>query len=307
MISRVTLPQRRRATWMPRLVVRTLSVPELVSSQSTTIVVFQGAADFDLPKIEMNVRQEPVEPLIPAPGGGEGVARAAQRVLAEKRMLEGGRERRQHRLGIAFVDGGEQRPDAAADDGVIHGFAPWPRSVYNRSMIELYRIEFNDATEYVFAHETNQLCPHALFAGARPRSDRRLVVAADRPRPLSRRRALRRFGRRPRHFAQSVDAPSERADQKRHRRAPRLPAPAAAPRILAERGRARPRAGDLGADRLGRPLGAPKGRKPDAVRAQNLRPALRAALHLLGLRRRDHRRCGQDNRRPGRRDEDRNA
>jgi hypothetical protein len=51
-------------------------------------------------------------------------------MLAEKRMFEGRRECRKHRLGIAFVDGSEQRPDAAADDGMIHVFAPWPRSVY---------------------------------------------------------------------------------------------------------------------------------------------------------------------------------
>ena len=39
-------------------------------------------------------------------------------------VLEALRECRQHWLGIAFVDGGEQRPDAAANDGVIHGCAP---------------------------------------------------------------------------------------------------------------------------------------------------------------------------------------
>jgi DNA-binding HxlR family transcriptional regulator len=94
------------------------------------------AADFDLAKIEVNVRQEPVEPLIPAPGGGERVARAAQRMLAEKRMLKGGRECREHRLGIAFVDGGEQRPDAAANYGVIHRFT-FCLALYARSMIQL--------------------------------------------------------------------------------------------------------------------------------------------------------------------------
>jgi hypothetical protein len=67
-------------------------------------------------------------------------------MLAKERVLEALRECRQHRLGIAFVDGGEQRPDAAANDGVIHGSSPWPRSNH-RSIIELYCIEFNDATE----------------------------------------------------------------------------------------------------------------------------------------------------------------
>src|SRR5262249_26215819 len=132
---------------MPRLVVRTRSVPVGLVPIDHDRRIPGRAADFDLAKIEMDVRQEPVEPLIPAPGGRERVARAAQRMLAEKRVLEALRERREDRLGIAFVDGVEQRPDAAAKDGVIHRCAPWPRFVCYRSIIELYRIEFNDATE----------------------------------------------------------------------------------------------------------------------------------------------------------------
>jgi len=50
MISRVTRPQRKCATWMPRLLVRTLSVPELLSSQSTTTVVFHGGPLTAMPR-----------------------------------------------------------------------------------------------------------------------------------------------------------------------------------------------------------------------------------------------------------------
>jgi hypothetical protein len=55
----------------------------------------------------MNVRQQPVEPLIPAAGRRERVARATERMLPQKRVLETRRERRQHRLRVSVVDGGE--------------------------------------------------------------------------------------------------------------------------------------------------------------------------------------------------------
>ena len=78
------------------------------------------AADGDFPKVKANVRQKPIEPLVPLSRFRQRRSRSAERMLTEKRVLEPAGEHPQHRLGVTAVDGIEQSPDAAADNGVVH-------------------------------------------------------------------------------------------------------------------------------------------------------------------------------------------
>src|SRR6516162_5048033 len=105
---------------MPRLVVRARSVPELVSSQSTTTVVFQGG-----PLTSICCRRNGC----PATAGRVAHTSASwrracvghRRVHAHReRVLEAPGKRCKYRLGIALVDGGKQCGNVATNDGVIH-------------------------------------------------------------------------------------------------------------------------------------------------------------------------------------------
>ncbi len=81
----------------------------------------RGAADIYAAKIEPYARQQPIEPLVPSLCRGKRFSRSTEGVLAEKGVLEARCEGAQHGLGVAAVDGGEQAPDAIADNGVVHG------------------------------------------------------------------------------------------------------------------------------------------------------------------------------------------
>ena len=68
---------------------RTPSVPELLSSQSTATRVFQGGPELRMARrSKLIVWQQPVEPLVPQSRFLQRETRSAEGMIAEKEMLE---------------------------------------------------------------------------------------------------------------------------------------------------------------------------------------------------------------------------
>src|SRR5215469_3428586 len=82
-------------------------------------------------QIETDVRQQPIEPLVPQPRFLQRETRSAEGMIAEKEMLEAWCKSFQHGTCIAVANGSEQAHHTPTNDCMVH--ARLPRSMIEKS------------------------------------------------------------------------------------------------------------------------------------------------------------------------------
>src|SRR6516225_186417 len=82
-------------------------------------------------QIETDVRQQPIEPLVPQPRFVQRETRSAEGMIAEKEMLEAWCKSFQHGTCIAVANGSEQAHHTPTNDCMVH--ARLPRSMIEKS------------------------------------------------------------------------------------------------------------------------------------------------------------------------------